>query len=139
MKTLFLAALLCAAALPVRAQTAVPSAKAATPQFSCPCEQYGYTPLSEKGRLAQAYWSARHAAKVSGDISSLAVVFGYLARSPNALRQGEQAYDAALSKLARAREKAVSAGAVKVVGEDLREQKILFELKKGVDFAIRRD
>lgn len=139
------AALLASAALPLRAQveaalpaSAVPAQAApAAPKPSCPCDVYGFTPLTEKAKAAQEYWKARSKAKVARDVSSIFFLFGAMAHDGAAVNEAQDSYGRAMNELYRARAKAEGEGAVKVVGDDLSEASITFLLKKGVDYVVK--
>lgn len=140
--SLVLAALCALCALPLRAQVVAfgppPPGKAAPKEPSCPCDVFGYKALTPKGTALSEYWEARRKAKASRTVSSLFFLFGAMARSGAAVNEAQAGYGKAMDELYAARSKAEAAGAVKVTGEDLKEDSIEFLVKKGVDYQVER-
>lgn len=100
------------------------------------CARYNYKPLSAKGTAAKEYWDARRHAKSSRTVSGIAFIFGYIAQSGGTVNEAQNSYSRAMGELSAARAKAETAGAVKVVGEDLKEESVEFSLIKGVDYTL---
>lgn len=141
--SLLLAALMAASAIPAAAQvvasprSAAPSdAPAEKPEPTCVCARYNYKPISAKGTAAKEYWDARRHAKSSRTVSSIVFIFGYIAQSGGTVNEAQNSYSRAMGELSAARAKAETAGAVKVVGEDLKEESVEFSLKMGVDYTL---
>lgn len=111
-------------------------APAEKPEPTCICSRYNYKPLNPKGTTAKEYWDARGKAKISRSVSGITALFGMLAQSGNAINAAQNSYSEAMGELYSARAAAVAAGAVKVVGEDLKEEAIEFTLKAGVDYVL---
>ncbi len=108
------------------------------PEPSCPCDRYNYKALTPKGAAVQEYWDARRKAKTARGVSGLFLLFAVLAQSGGAANQAQDSYAKAMAELYAAREKAEAAGAVKVTGEDLKEDSVEFLVKKGVDYELTR-
>lgn len=114
-----------------------PAAEAEKPKPSCPCDRYNFKPLSKKAEAAVTYWTARRRAKSTVTVAGVFVLFAYMTQSGGAVNQAQDSYSDAMRDLSSARETAEAAGAVKVVGEDLKEDSIEFLLKEGVDFVLK--
>jgi hypothetical protein len=133
-----LAALLLTGSVNGFAASAGASAQPAAPRpDSCPCSRPGFVPLTEKARLAQAFWDARskrRAASVASTVVLLGSLLGGSVANPTLNEAAEQqgradaAYDSA-------RDAAVAAGAIRLEarGDDV---VVYVMLEQGRDYSI---
>ncbi|MCR4294498.1 MAG: hypothetical protein NUW21_03115, partial [Elusimicrobia bacterium] len=139
MKTtaLLLAGLMLASAVPLRAQVvAGPAAGTAAPvkKPSCPCDNSGFKPLTDKARAVEAYWDARRKYNVASTIAGTVALFALISQNRQALYEAQESLNAASSELAVARAKALSLKGIKVVDGDDKTVELLLE--KGVDYTL---
>ncbi len=130
--TRLLALLLLSIPLQAGAQASTPP-EASKPKLSCPCDQAYFKPLTEKGKAAADYWSARRRYKIATGVSGSFLLLGYLFRDLNTMRDADQSFQEAHSALVVARSRAESLGAV-IVTDDL-DGPIEWKIVEGVDYT----
>lgn len=141
MKIIALALVVLTVTLPLRAEPVpapnAPEAPAEKPKPTCVCDQPGFKPVTARAVAVQEYWQARRKTKTASVIGGIGVIFSLIARSEQGMRESTEGYDQARHEMWRAKDKAVSMGALVVRGDDL-DGDIEIKLTKGVDYVIQK-
>jgi hypothetical protein len=124
-----------ARALVVAAAEGAPAPEApSAPKPTCPCDDYRFKPLTEKGRAAAEWWDARRRFKISTGVSGVAILFGLAVGHPGSMREASDSYERARSEAWAAKAKAEALGAIRSTGDGPDEA--LVTLVKGVDYDL---
>ena len=115
-----------------------PQAAPKPPKLRCPCDERGFKALTPKGVALAEYWKARRTAKIRTGVAGTFFFFSLMAKSGRGLVESDQEYRQAMTDFDAARQKAVAAGAVKVLGDDLKDEGVEILAKPGVDYVIAR-